>query len=179
MTDSPADVNAAVSEENGTNARSDSEVDLTVLLVSGNRKTFRFQQDTTIAHVRNYVYSNWPEEWSSEQPANVESLRIVFLGKFLEDKTTLQGMLCKPSVMCREQDYPRGAADCPLYHQGTRCICQVRLESAPVTIAGRKVLLCLHHHVDLFSISINIPHLCRDRGQLAELGTVYVLFQAF
>ncbi|KAF9110615.1 Ubiquitin-like protein 3 [Mortierella sp. AM989] len=69
----------------------DSEiVALTLLLVSGSRTTFEFQGTDTIEAVKNKVYENWPKEWQEEKPASPQSLKILYLGKFLADASTLE-----------------------------------------------------------------------------------------
>lgn len=78
---------------------------LTLLLVSGKRKTFPFIPTETIGGVKTYLVQNWPKgrllhhlctwgshlEWSDETlPTTPSSLRIVFLGKILPDDAVLQ-----------------------------------------------------------------------------------------
>ncbi|KAG0180059.1 Vacuolar-sorting protein SNF7 [Apophysomyces sp. BC1021] len=66
------------------------KVHLTMLLVSGNRYTFEFDPSTTIAQVKQYVHDQWPQEWSDRSQPSLDSLEVVYLGKFLENETTLE-----------------------------------------------------------------------------------------
>ncbi|CAG8464270.1 1320_t:CDS:2 [Ambispora gerdemannii] len=58
------------------------EVRLTLLLVSGKRHTFKFEHSDTIGNVK--------KQWADETPAAASSLKIVYLGRFLEDQSTLE-----------------------------------------------------------------------------------------
>ncbi|KAG5461807.1 MAG: hypothetical protein BJ554DRAFT_5944, partial [Olpidium bornovanus] len=95
------------------------KVQLTVLLVSGKRHPFLFNPKDTIEQVKAHVAANWPtgalrrstrgsfsrrgetpqparlraetSEWADETPASAASLRVVHLGRFLADNSTLEG----------------------------------------------------------------------------------------
>ncbi|KAF9358532.1 Ubiquitin-like protein 3 [Mortierella sp. NVP85] len=73
-------------------------VALTLLLVSGSRTTFTFQANATIEHVKNKVFENWPKEWQDERPASPQSLKILYLGKFLSDGSTLDSNKIQPGA---------------------------------------------------------------------------------
>ncbi|KAF7730844.1 Ubiquitin-like protein 3 [Apophysomyces ossiformis] len=66
------------------------KVHLTMLLVSGNRYTFEFDPSATIAQVKQLVHDQWPQEWSDRSQPSVNSLEVVYLGKFLENESTLE-----------------------------------------------------------------------------------------
>ncbi|KAG0358312.1 ubiquitin-related domain-containing protein [Gamsiella multidivaricata] len=66
------------------------KVALTLLLVSGSRTTFTFQPTDTIEVVKSKVFESWPKEWQEEKPASPQSLKILYLGKFLADSSTLE-----------------------------------------------------------------------------------------
>lgn len=66
------------------------KVNLTLLLASGGRKTFTFEQNDTVSKVKEWIYENWPKEWADEAPHSVASLNIILLGRYLEDSTTLE-----------------------------------------------------------------------------------------
>ncbi|KAF9896065.1 Ubiquitin-like protein 3 [Lobosporangium transversale] len=73
-------------------------VALTLLLVSGSRSTFMFRGGDTIETVKNKVYENWPKEWQEEKPASPQSLKILYLGKFLADNSTLESNKIQPGA---------------------------------------------------------------------------------
>ncbi|KAJ1653880.1 hypothetical protein IWQ61_006089 [Dispira simplex] len=64
-------------------------VRLTCLMVSGNRHTFQFPPNATIKEVKLQIFDEWPKDWEGERPASPGFLRLVYLGKFLSDVTTL------------------------------------------------------------------------------------------
>ncbi|KAG9289055.1 hypothetical protein G9A89_015604 [Geosiphon pyriformis] len=66
------------------------EVRLTLLLVSGKRHTFKCKPTDIVGTVKKRVFDNWPKEWADETPAAVSNLKIVHLGRFLEDGSTLE-----------------------------------------------------------------------------------------
>ncbi|KAJ7283207.1 ubiquitin-related domain-containing protein [Mycena rebaudengoi] len=65
---------------------------LTFLLVSGRRRTMAFEPETTIGRVKELVWNAWPSdtEWQAERPPAPSYLRILYLGKILQDEDTLQ-----------------------------------------------------------------------------------------
>ncbi|KAF9182317.1 Ubiquitin-like protein 3 [Haplosporangium sp. Z 767] len=73
-------------------------VSLTLLLVSGSRTTFSFQGTETIEGVKSKVFENWPKEWQEEKPASPQSLKILYLGKFLADASTLESNKIQPGT---------------------------------------------------------------------------------
>ncbi|KAF9432046.1 Ubiquitin-like protein 3 [Entomortierella beljakovae] len=86
MADSPVSPSSPASS-----AKVDTDiVSLTLLLVSGSRTTFEFQGTETIEAVKNKAFENWPKEWQEERPASPQSLKILYLGKFLADNSTLE-----------------------------------------------------------------------------------------
>ncbi|KAF8980778.1 Ubiquitin-like protein 3 [Podila verticillata] len=68
----------------------DSTISLTLLLVSGARTTFTFAPTETIESVKAKVFGAWPKEWTEERPASPQNLKILYLGKFLADTSTLE-----------------------------------------------------------------------------------------
>ncbi|KAK9723364.1 hypothetical protein K7432_002017 [Basidiobolus ranarum] len=64
-------------------------VRITFLLISGKRHTLTFQPNNTISEVKQRLFDNWPSEWTEDQPTSPASLKIVHLGRFLEDSSTL------------------------------------------------------------------------------------------
>ncbi|KAJ3371725.1 hypothetical protein GGF31_002704 [Allomyces arbusculus] len=68
-----------------------SKVSLTLLLVSGDRRAgWLFDATTTVKGVKAAVLAAWPSEWPGDRPTHVSQLRLLHLGKFLDDNTTLQ-----------------------------------------------------------------------------------------
>ncbi|KAI9488136.1 hypothetical protein BDB00DRAFT_792106 [Zychaea mexicana] len=67
-------------------------VHLTLLLISGNRHTFEFDPLSTVAQVKKHVITEWPPEWESNRaaPQSVGYLELLYLGKFLENDSTLE-----------------------------------------------------------------------------------------
>jgi len=65
------------------------QVSLTFLLVSGRRRTMSFEQEMTVGRVKELVWNAWPNEWQDERPPAPSFLRILYLGKILQDDDTL------------------------------------------------------------------------------------------
>ncbi|CAG8537534.1 14196_t:CDS:2 [Dentiscutata erythropus] len=66
------------------------KISLTLLLVSGKRHTFFFDPSYTVAMVKKQIFNEWPEEWAEEAVQSVSCLKIVYLGRVLDDGTTLE-----------------------------------------------------------------------------------------
>ncbi|KZT22722.1 hypothetical protein NEOLEDRAFT_1157604 [Neolentinus lepideus HHB14362 ss-1] len=64
---------------------------VTFLLISGKRRTMCFEPETTVGRVKELVWSAWPNdsEWNDERPPAPSFLRILHLGKILQDDDTL------------------------------------------------------------------------------------------
>jgi len=73
------------------------QTQLTFLLVSGRRKTMSFEPNTTIGRVKELVWNAWPSEWQIEQPPAPAYLRVLFLGKILQDEDTLNTDRFRPN----------------------------------------------------------------------------------
>lgn len=65
------------------------QVSLTFLLVSGKRRTMSFDPDITVGRAKELVWNAWPNEWQDERPPAPSYLRILYLGKILQDDDTL------------------------------------------------------------------------------------------
>ncbi|KAI8138081.1 ubiquitin-2 like Rad60 SUMO-like-domain-containing protein [Fennellomyces sp. T-0311] len=67
-------------------------VHLTLLLVSGNRHHFEFDPVATVSQVKKHVITEWPEEWETSRaaPKSVNFIELLYLGKFLENDSTLE-----------------------------------------------------------------------------------------
>jgi hypothetical protein len=65
---------------------------LTFLLISGKRRTMSFEPDSPISRVKELVWNSWPTEWQDEHPPAPSYLRVLYLGKMLQDDETLIGL---------------------------------------------------------------------------------------
>ncbi|KAI0703179.1 ubiquitin-related domain-containing protein [Earliella scabrosa] len=65
------------------------QVSLTFLLVSGRRRTMSFEPETTVGRVKELVWNAWPNDWQDERPPAPSYLRILYLGKILQDDDSL------------------------------------------------------------------------------------------
>ncbi|EJD05413.1 uncharacterized protein FOMMEDRAFT_17724 [Fomitiporia mediterranea MF3/22] len=68
------------------------QVALTFLLVTGNRRTMSFDPETTIGRVKELVWNAWPSDWQDEKPPAPNFLRILYLGKILQNEDTLTSL---------------------------------------------------------------------------------------
>ncbi|KAL5498635.1 hypothetical protein ACEPAH_1990 [Sanghuangporus vaninii] len=68
------------------------QVALTFLLVSGARRTMTFDPETTVGRVKELVWNGWPNDWQEEKPPAPNFLRILYLGKILQDEDTLSSL---------------------------------------------------------------------------------------
>lgn len=81
------------------------KINLRLILVSGKSKEFLFAPSDSAADIAQYVYENWPEEWSEEHIApnsTVNILRLIYQGRFLHGNVTLGALqlpLGKTTVM--------------------------------------------------------------------------------
>ncbi|PIL27378.1 hypothetical protein GSI_10525 [Ganoderma sinense ZZ0214-1] len=65
------------------------QVSLTFLLVSGRRRTMTFEPENTVGRVKELVWNAWPNDWQDERPPAPSYLRILYLGKILQDEDSL------------------------------------------------------------------------------------------
>ncbi|KAH8116001.1 ubiquitin-related domain-containing protein [Phellopilus nigrolimitatus] len=68
------------------------QVALTFLLVSGSRRTMLFDPEAAVGRVKELVWNAWPSDWQDEKPPAPNYLRILYLGKILQDEDTLSGL---------------------------------------------------------------------------------------
>jgi len=68
------------------------KVSITLLLVSGRRRTVEFEPKTSIGELKEIVWSTWPSDWSDELPPSAAFLRILYLGRILTDETSLTSL---------------------------------------------------------------------------------------
>ncbi|KAI0088451.1 ubiquitin-related domain-containing protein [Irpex rosettiformis] len=93
------------------------QVGLTFLLVTGRRRNMTFEPETTVGRVKELTWNAWPNEWQDERPPAPSYLRILYLGKILQDEDTLETNTASPSptivhLSIRSQP-PAGAKDTP------------------------------------------------------------------
>ncbi|KAH7912615.1 ubiquitin-related domain-containing protein [Hygrophoropsis aurantiaca] len=88
-------INANLGDSANSNVETESQVpqtpqvSLTFLLVSGRRRTMSFEPETTVGRVKELVWNAWLAEWQDERPPAPSYLRILYLGKILQDEDTL------------------------------------------------------------------------------------------
>ncbi|KAI0337656.1 hypothetical protein BDW22DRAFT_1433188 [Trametopsis cervina] len=87
---SPAEDDGNVAQaETETSIPQTVQVSLTFLLVSGRRRNMTFEPETTVGRVKELVWNAWPSDWQDERPPAPSYLRILYLGKILQDDDSL------------------------------------------------------------------------------------------
>ena len=75
----------------------DNEINLKLLIVTGNTHIFRFNLKNSAASISDHVWSNWPEEWpDSQRPERSETLRLIYQGRFLHGNVTMGALKLQP-----------------------------------------------------------------------------------
>ncbi|CAL1709368.1 unnamed protein product [Somion occarium] len=87
------------------------QVSLTFLLVSGRRRTMSFDHEATVGRVKELVWNAWPNDWQDERPPGPSYLRILYLGKILQDDDTLSRL-----SHCRQYGGDRTIVNIPSHH---------------------------------------------------------------
>lgn len=82
------------------------QVSLTFLLVSGRRRTMSFDPAITIGRVKELVWNAWPADWQDESPQAPSHLRILYLGKILQDEDTLTHLSFQTSLPSDSSSLP-------------------------------------------------------------------------
>lgn len=82
------------------------QVSLTFLLVSGRRRTMSFDPAITIGRVKELVWNAWPADWQDESPQAPSHLRILYLGKILQDEDTLTHLSFPTSLPSSSSSLP-------------------------------------------------------------------------
>ncbi|TFK65144.1 hypothetical protein BDN72DRAFT_741013, partial [Pluteus cervinus] len=75
-----------------------SQVQITLLLISSRRKVMTFDAEMTIGRVKELVWNSWPSEWQDEYPASPSHLRMLYLGRMLQDEDMLSDLKFPESV---------------------------------------------------------------------------------
>ncbi|KAL0061785.1 hypothetical protein AAF712_011390 [Marasmius tenuissimus] len=68
------------------------QVYLCFLLISGRRRVMSFEPETTVGRVKELAWNAWPGDAQDEQPPTPWHLRLLYLGKILQDDDTLEGL---------------------------------------------------------------------------------------
>ncbi|KAJ1965264.1 hypothetical protein GGI12_000868 [Dipsacomyces acuminosporus] len=79
----------------GSSIANDSDIHLTILMVSGVRTSLGFKPSDTVLSVKEQLLQNWPKDFDAK-PASPTNLRIVYLGHFLDDNDTLEASKLQP-----------------------------------------------------------------------------------
>ncbi|KAI3639236.1 hypothetical protein MIR68_002766 [Amoeboaphelidium protococcarum] len=86
-----SNVEAAQTSESTTVTPAD-KINLRLLLTSGQKADFLFSAQDSILYVKNFIFEHWPKDWSSSQVENVDVIRILYRGRFLEDNLTFENL---------------------------------------------------------------------------------------
>lgn len=70
----------------------DDMVNLRLILVSGKTKDFLFRPSDSAGDIAQYVFDNWPVDWSEETVSSAEILRLIYQGRFLHGNVTLSAL---------------------------------------------------------------------------------------
>lgn len=88
--------NVASSSRNSKQLTAAAAVHLDTLLVTGQRKSWRFDPNDTVETVRSHIYENWPESWPQPKPDSAAYMRLLHLGHILDNPDiTLASRGCK------------------------------------------------------------------------------------
>jgi len=96
-TTQPSPKSASISSPNSASTASKERARLTkekislkLILASGKCAEFIFPLITSVGEVTEYVYNNWPEEWSDEKDSIMSHhvLRLIYQGRFLHENVT-------------------------------------------------------------------------------------------
>lgn len=69
-----------------------SVINLRLILVSGKTKDFQFHPSESAGDIAQYVFDNWPSDWSDESVSSAEILRLIYQGRFLHGNVTLAAL---------------------------------------------------------------------------------------
>lgn len=65
------------------------KINLRLILVSGKTKEFLFNASDSAGDIAQYVFDNWPSDWSADGVSKAEILRLIYQGRFLHSNVTL------------------------------------------------------------------------------------------
>ncbi|KAJ1023231.1 hypothetical protein NDA16_003384 [Ustilago loliicola] len=95
-----AQAHASSQPQNSTsrtsNLSSAAAVHLNTLLVTDQRRSWKFDPNQTVEAVRTHIWENWPESWPQPKPESAAYLRLLHLGHILDSPDiTLASRGCK------------------------------------------------------------------------------------
>jgi len=70
----------------------DDMVNLRLILVSGKTKDYQFQPSYSAGDISQFVFDNWPIDWSEEAVGSADILRLIYQGRFLHGNVTLSAL---------------------------------------------------------------------------------------
>ncbi|GAA6024571.1 hypothetical protein JCM10207_008656 [Rhodosporidiobolus poonsookiae] len=81
--------------------------ELELLLVSGQRRSYTFGTGNTVEEAKRQVWEDWPDEWQKSQPRppTVQHLRLLYLGRFLDDDKPLSSYKLGPASASSDDGY--------------------------------------------------------------------------
>jgi len=91
------------------------ETSLTFLLISGRRRTMTFPSSATVGRVKELVWNSWPSDWADVRPPAPNYLRILYLGKMLQDEDVLQTTIHNPAAGHVVDSSPASTASPPVH----------------------------------------------------------------
>ncbi|CAE6417830.1 unnamed protein product [Rhizoctonia solani] len=87
---SPRHEHATLPPEPAAPATEPSDIPITFLLISGERKQMHFAPSMTIGRAKETFWSAWTPENSETKPPSSSFLRVLHMGKVLSDEQTLE-----------------------------------------------------------------------------------------
>jgi len=86
---------AAASTSSVTKVIPPDKINLRLILVSGKIHEFLFLPTASASEIAQFVFDNWPEEWSEDKVQSANILKLIYHGRFLHGNVTL-GALSLP-----------------------------------------------------------------------------------
>jgi len=65
------------------------KINLKLILVSGKTLEYLFNTNDSAGDIAQYVFDNWPPDWTEEMVSRPEILRLIYQGRFLHGNVTL------------------------------------------------------------------------------------------
>ncbi|SPO28509.1 uncharacterized protein UTRI_04906 [Ustilago trichophora] len=92
-------ISASSSPPCSSNLSAAAAVHLNTLLVTGQRKSWKFDPNDSVQAVRTHIWHNWPDSWPQPKPESAAYLRLLHLGHILDNPDiTLASRGCKPGA---------------------------------------------------------------------------------
>jgi len=61
-----------------------------MLRPNGTHTDILLNPSDNILSAKKQMFESWPKEWTDEVPTSIENIKILYLGKYLEDNSTLE-----------------------------------------------------------------------------------------